>query len=228
MAREFEVTDRTSTSIKVRVIGLDTSYTKKDRYLGIYVDGTRVTQKKLSGGISQTPIYTISGLSPNTVYWLEGIISYTNKDGETEYAEVEPHETKTLRVQIAKWTWSKQNSFNNYSAEANSTKVKTAKQALDYHGSIGDFSYKVWNDLCWKVQEIVDALDESWNSYHARMTSSNTYLTAARYNHLLDGLSYCGGVSIDNVSQGDQIMSWHFLDLANNINEIIDEVNAMD
>lgn len=231
--REIEVTYRTSTSFTFKVTGLDTSYTANDRQYVVYIDDVQDSGRlDLAGGVSETPAYTKSGLSPNTTYKITVNISYMGG-----YVSVE-HTTKTLAssVQIEPWDWS-----------ANTNRIK-AYQALVNHTSLSNFSHKVWNELCDKTRETAIWWDsdpyDSTNEYNLNLKmnvsvttgagktyTTDKYITKARYNRIINLLStpayYCGiSLNADKVAVGDIITSVHFLNFATDLNRVIARTNA--
>jgi len=76
------ITARSSTSLQVVVTGLDTAYSRADRYIDWYVGGSYHSRQPSSGYfnayISQTSAFTLSGLSTNTSYTVTAVFFYTS------------------------------------------------------------------------------------------------------------------------------------------------------
>lgn len=229
--RKIEVTKRTSTSFTFKVTGLDPTYTANDRQYVIYIDDVQDSDRlDLAGGVTETPEYTKTGLTPNTVYSIKVNISYSGG-----WVSV-THDTKTLQEgeeptpsgKITPWSWYESNK------DATAEETQKAYQALINKGSIGDFSYKVWNDLCWKGREIAtdDYFDSSWINWanitffqdNLLIKASNKKLYASRFNDLAKAL---GKIDIDipTVEKGDLIYAQYFLDIASGLNTQIAIIN---
>jgi len=113
----------TSNSIDVYISGLDTNYSRSDRYVDFWVNGVSNTTIYLSAYISQTPIITLSGLSPNTYYDITAIIWYTAVEGGSySYVSITNSAiTSAARPSFFYWTYAKTqgNTFNLTAAEWN-------------------------------------------------------------------------------------------------------------
>lgn len=76
------ITARNSTSLQVQVIGLDTGYSRADRYIDWYVAGSFHSRQPSSGYfsayISQTSTFSLSSLSTNTNYTITAVFFYTS------------------------------------------------------------------------------------------------------------------------------------------------------
>lgn len=67
------------TYINVRIAGLDTNYSRSDRYVEWEVDGSPAgTTTGIPAYASTTPWKQLSGLSPGTLYYIRGDIYYTS------------------------------------------------------------------------------------------------------------------------------------------------------
>ena len=132
---------------------------------------------------------------------------------------------------LSPWSWTSSN------GDATAAQTKAAYNAV-YNGgkksggSVSDFSYLVWNDMCAKVQEIFDyAGNGSWSSTYAtynntRMTSSSKTLTAKRFNSLRFNIGSYVSTGISEVSSGDVVKGEYFLTLAECLNEWISTVKS--
>lgn len=76
------ITARSSNSLTVQVVNLDTSYSRADRYIDWYVGGSFHSRQPSSGYfnayISQTNAFTLSSLSANTNYTVTAVFFYTS------------------------------------------------------------------------------------------------------------------------------------------------------
>lgn len=248
---EIKVTSRTATSFTMKVVNLDTSYTKDDRIYHIFISGGGYSNKdinedgySLDGGVTETPEHNIIGLTANTVYSI--VVKFFSGSGAL--LSKLTHDTKTLEdgeepippspsVIIEPWDWHSSNKT------ATAAQTEKAYQALINKGSLKDFSHKVWNDLCYKVREIMLWREDEYvtfaDSYLFGMNLLMNYtvrsgrdryttdknMTASRYNDLLTGIRRSGITSISPVSVGDLITAAHFLDLVDDMNAIIADIN---
>ena len=85
----------------------------------------------------------------------------------------------------------------------------------------------MWNDLCDKVKEILDATGGSWDSTYAtyantKMTSSNKTLTATKFNSLRYNIGSHYSTGITDVDTNDDVLGSYFTKLASCINGWID------
>ncbi len=131
-------------------------------------------------------------------------------------------------VSVDLWDWAASN------GEATAVQTAAAYSAVTGGGSCADFSYLVWNDMCAKVKEVLDAAGIAWVtkvtatgetllSYGAtRMTSSDRTLTAARFNALRFnvGANYTTGIAA--VETGDAVLGSYFTTLMEKVNEWIE------
>lgn len=83
-----EFGSNTGTTITVSVKGLDTSYSRNDRYIYWSIDGVEKSPVSLSSGVPQSNSYTFTGLSPSTSYTIGARITYTS-NGSTFSKELE-------------------------------------------------------------------------------------------------------------------------------------------
>lgn len=71
-------TSTTSSSITVKLAGLDTGYSGSARTVYWYINGTYKTSKSLSNGVSSGAAYTFTGLSAGTFYEIEADVYNSN------------------------------------------------------------------------------------------------------------------------------------------------------
>lgn len=125
------------------------------------------------------------------------------------------------------WSWDKKNNDSAYGATDEDT--KDAFNAVSENGEISNFSYLVWNDMVYKVYDIIEAIGGLWQTLYAltndtAMKSSDKVLTAVRFNSLIYNIEFhCGGININipSVSQGDKVYGRYFLRIAECINDWI-------
>ena len=190
----------TMSSIKVKLYGLDTNYAGSDRVCTWYLNGRRNGTSTLGAKVSSGGTYTFTGLSPGTEYEID--VSIT-APGWTITVELSTTES-TDAVSVEPWSWSGSN------GSASASQTRRAYSAICNNGSLGNFSYLVWNDMVDKVQEILDANGESWltryaSYYGTRMSASDKTLTAKRFNSLRYNIGYRVSTGIQEVSRGDTV-----------------------
>lgn len=197
----------------------------------IYLNGT------LSGSETQSGLYPGGTFTPSahqpsvpSGYVLDKIL-YGSTD-VTSGSITCPSSNFTLSYYYVSetdlWSWSASN------GEATAAQTAAAYTALTGGGRVSDFSYLVWNDMCDKVQEVIDALGSSWVTHDnntgedlpdlasTKMTSQDKTLTAKRYNALRLNVGSRYSTGIASVSAGDSVSGQtHFVTLMRKVNEWI-------
>lgn len=157
----------------------------------------------------------------NTPYWLfvSGVSS--SDVGPTTLHIVPPPNPDAPT--IAKWDWDASN------GSANASVTSAAHYAVKNQQPTKNFSHLVWNDMVDKVVEILEAIDDGWNDTtfgltveKTKMTTSDTKLTAERFNSLRYNIGRKYSTGINDVSQGDEVKGEYFTTLADRINGWID------
>lgn len=147
-------------------------------------------------------------------------------------AEEEP-DTPTV-PDIEAWSWFSSN------GSATSAQTKNAYYAITKADgyTVGDFSYKVWNDLCDKVKECIDRAGSSWWTVmgpngattptyaNTRMSASDKELTADRLNAVRGNVGGRVSTGISPVYPGDKVYGWYFETIADCLNTWIANLNA--
>ena len=162
-----------------------------------------------SSAYSMSTTRTLSGLSPNTKYYIScswststtGMGFYNSKDFTTKEA-------------VAKWNWS------------NVSNGTAAYNAVTGNGKITNFKYTVWNAL---VDKINEAAENNWDSTYAtysatKMSSSDKTLTATRFNSARHNIGLRVSTGISEVEAGDTVYGWYFTTLADCLNAWIDSM----
>lgn len=86
--------EATGTTITVRVDGLDSSYSRNDRTITWYIDGSEKDTVSLGAYVSQSGTYQFTGLKPSTSYTIGASIYYTsNGVGATKILDNVPMST---------------------------------------------------------------------------------------------------------------------------------------
>lgn len=208
----------------------DTATVTKNYYLaGTY--GGSETESGLWCGISWTP----SAWQPSVPsgYELDKIL-YGTTDVTTGAITIPTGDGATFTVNyyyvrgVAAWDWQISN------GSATPLQTRAAYTAVTTGGAASDFSYLVWNDMCDKVQEVLDVTGATWVTKDnntgetllslddTKMTSSDKTLTAKRYNSLRLNVGSHYSTGIDPVSTGDKVIGQtHFINLMSKVNEWI-------
>ena len=136
----------TTTSITVQMAGLDTNYQYSDRTCVWYLDGIRKGSVSLGAKISSGGRYSFTSLESGTSFSIKASISSPNMDTKTFTATAYTDEPE---IQVSEWTWDSSN------GSASSAETRASYNALFNNGLVSDFSYRVWNDMCDKVYEVI-------------------------------------------------------------------------
>lgn len=157
------------------------------RYVRLYIDGVDTYEIRSSskGGASSRFSKTIRGLEPDTEYFWAARLGYENGSDITwlDITDDGYFTTEKSRVEVDPWDWFSSN------GSATATQTSNAYSAVQSKGKLSNFSYRVWNDLVEKVNELVETSDGIWNSRYAslpetKMSSSSRTMTATRFNSL--------------------------------------------
>lgn len=216
----IQITSTTESTISARMTGLDTSWNEGTRTVYWYIDGVMDGTSTLPNGVSSGGSYTFRGLEPSTDYEIQAEVKAATG---LDIWFSETARTDDPEIQVDPWSWTSSN------GSASSAQTQRAYDALFDHGYLSDFSYLVWNDLCDKVQEVLDATGDSWDSEYAsynatRMSSNNRQLTARRFNSLRFNIGSHESTGIQEVSKGDTVYGWYFTTLANSLNRWINNL----
>lgn len=213
----IQVTSTSETSITVRMNGLDTSWNEGIRTVYWYIDGTMDGTSTLQNQVSYGGSYTFRGLNAGTSYYIQAEVKATGLDVWFET------NAQTNSASIQPWSWSSSN------GSATASETQSSYNSLFNNGNVSDFSYKVWNDFCDKVYEVIQATGGSWNSQYttyqnAKMSSSNRILTATKFNSLRKNIDVGYNTDIGEVSTGDIVYGWYFTTFARCLNGWIDSL----
>lgn len=156
-------------------------------------------------------------VTAGTTYYIWVCESYGESTGTIELYVQPPEKT----ISITKWSWTASN------GNASASLTQAAYSAVVNKTAVTNFSYLVWNDLCDKVKEILDATGGSWDSTYAtyantKMTSSNKTLTATKFNSLRYNIGSHYSTGITDVYPNDDVLGSYFTKLASCINGWID------
>lgn len=143
---------------------------------------------------------------------------------------------------ISLWTW------NDSNGSATKEETMAAYSAVTNQGSVSNFSYKVWNDLVDKINEIILSIKPEWITTYGtylntRMSDADKELTANRFNAAVTNTYYMWwSWTTDHSSPGytgrkefhgtarygnnsDKVYGQYFLELAERMNTMIHIIN---
>lgn len=211
----------TTDSISARLVGVNTDYPRNRVRLTLYVAGSQVSSFTFTGVPSSgtTKWMTKTGLKPGTRY----SVSIEAEDLVTGWSNSWSTRVTTDKIVVAAWNWNASN------GDASAALTKAAKYAVDHKGSLSDFSYKVWNDMCKKVLDIENAAGLQWNPKYAeyldtKMSSTDKVLTADRFNSLRYNIGRSYSTGIDEVKSGWPVLGSYFVTLTDCMNAWINEL----
>ena len=184
-------------------------------YLIAYRPSSSSSQQEVR---STSTTYTITGLQPKTLYYLN--YRGENSDGVGPY--MPSSVTATTLGSVVAWDWNASN------GSATATQTKTAYTAVTQKGKLSDFSYLVWNDIVEKTNTVLTARNLTWdNTYGTKsntaMSSASKTMTAARFNAVWWNLSrmVTVGLGPNPREPGETILGSYFTTLTDAINKAI-------
>ena len=221
----FTITNYTDVSATIRVTGL-TAGDEVYVVCRLYSDTSDTTYAESFFASSSILNIFITGLSPSTYY----AVNVRHNPGGTGENMVwlgrQTFTTKDPRIIIDPWVWTASN------GTATAAQTSLAYSAITSNGRLSDFSHLVWNDMCAKVLEIVEALGYSWsnagghlNYNDTLMTSNDTAMTALRFNSLRYNIGRLYSNEITPtlvVSKGEQMLGSQFIRLMQAVNNWIE------
>lgn len=211
----------TTDSISARLVGINTDYPNNKKRVTFYVAGSQVSSFTFTEVPSSgtTKWMTKTGLKPGTRY----SVSIEVEDLVTGWSNSWSTKVTTDKIVVAAWDWNASN------GDASAALTKAAKYAVDHKGSLSDFSYKVWNDMCKKVLDIENAAGLKWNPKYAeyldtKMSSTDKVLTADRFNSLRYNIGRSYSTGIDEVNSGWPVLGSYFVTLTDCMNAWINQL----
>lgn len=220
----------TSAVLEFEFTGGDSSYGNY-RPLRLTIDGTSISKKVYdsdnSGGSDSYWTIRVTGLDPDTTYTFEAQLGYYT--GSTAswlslYADGS-FTTEPEVIAVDKWSWTSSN------GSATATQTRYAYEVCQGERTADNFSYKVWNDLVDKANEVRTARGYYWDTANGKYlsvanckVSSGEDLSAEVYNSVRYNLGSIIAVGFADVSPGDEVTGYHFTRLAEVINLIIDSL----
>lgn len=149
---------------------------------------------------------------------------------------------KEADAMISLWTW------NDSNGSATKEETMAAYSAITNQGSVSNFSYKVWNDLVDKINEVILNIKSEWITTYGtylntKMSNEDKELTAKRFNAAVTNTYYMWWSWVnDQSSEGytgrkefhgtsrygnnsDKVYGQYFVELAEKINVMIHIIN---
>ena len=199
---EFKVTSKTSDSITVKITGMDSGFAE-NRYCYWSVNSVQV---KLTATLpyATEASYTYTGLSANTLYYLD--VRIENFQGGQLAAFSTSERTDSTPVTTWSWTTAETTAFNNNGAFT----VLTAAR---------------WNAFVDKINAICIAAGSSWLTNYSTLAgakaTSGSALTANKFNSVKFNIGSRVSTGISDVSTGAAVYGSYFITLAAKLNEWI-------
>lgn len=214
----FTIRSYDSNSISIRIY-IDSNYP----YYRIYCRKTSQESGQWYPSSSYTERtsrwdYTISGLDPDTSYTINVQCATSSSGANNTYLGAQTQ--KTDEIAVENWSWTSSN------GSATAAQTRNAYTAITSNGKTTDFSYLVWNDMCDKVKEILDAFGYSWSSSYAslastKMTSTDKKMTAVRFNSLRYNIYSHYTFSLTTATQWAKIYGSYFTTMTTAMNNWI-------
>ena len=202
----LELDDYDTTYLAVYVAGLDSSYSRDDRYIEWEIDGSSVSSDSLSAGATSSSTKYFINLSPSTTYYISATIHYssTPTSGVDSWVTVsgsfttadEPEPEPEPRPDYFYWTYSKTS------------------------GGVFNLTASEWNSLMSNINSVRSWL--GYSMYAWQSAYSGNEFTASMYNtavHAIESMGEFSG-SLSTVSSGQRIYAWMLNDLRDAINSI--------
>lgn len=202
----LNVNSVTSNSIGVYIAGLDSSYSRSDRYVDWYLGGSFNQTTYLGAYISQSSVLTFSGLSSSTSYTITGRIFYTLvAGGAYSYVDVTNSATTLSgRPSLFYWTYNKTSGGNfNLTADEWNSFMNNINLVRSYKGL-----FTVGYTTAYTGNTFTAAM---YNQAYPAVTQYELYIAMTS-----QGQSYVNAIS--EVNAGDTITANHlnYLQLALN------------
>lgn len=232
MALSFTIDNVFSDTINITVY-VSPAYTRYRVFARLTANKSDSTYDEMYDHITADFSVPIGGLRPSTSYTIN--VGYTNNYASTTVTWIgaQTRTTPADTGRVKSWNWSIANGTNATAAQTNA-----AYLAIQGKQSVANFSYLVWNDLCDKVYECVQASDKIWGttggvngattpSYAAtRMTQTDRVLTAARFNAIRQNIGARISTSISPVTPGQDVSGTYFFTLIEALNRWITNINS--
>lgn len=233
IAQDKSIQHRSEVSITVYVKGLDSGYSRSDRYIEFYdarSDYLGKTTVDAYASVSDTVTLTDSSWEADSNYIITGTAYYTDNGvwkssplsavyltaiAPSSGGGTDPDPDEPTEKRISRWYWD-----------------------TDIHAGlpVSEVRFTEWNSLIDKIKELLDTGHyDSWltkssegailSMKDSRIDSSNKTLTAAKFNSVRFNISSRFATGISKVSKGDPVLAEYFDTLERSINKWIDEYN---
>lgn len=127
-----------------------------------------------------------------------------------------------VSIVLPKWSW------DTSTGNATDAQLQKAYSAITKKLAVKNFSYMVWNDLCYRARQIILFAGASWNNEYESYANTEMseeiehLLTAGMFNSLRYNIGIYHSTGIDEVGTGDIVYGYYFTTLADAINGWID------
>lgn len=176
----------------------------------------------------------ITGLKKGTDYTVYAYIKFGTTYGPAgdSYYSLGSYTVRTSGANIDPWTWTAPNTYNAITRTdtiATQAQMTSADTALTNKQATTNFSFRVWNDLVYKVYEACTVAGRGWDGTYLPLNetlmstsdSTDRILTADRYNAVRN--QWSSGIA--KVNKNDIIYAQaHFYDLTTSLNTWINSL----
>lgn len=192
---------------------------------GLKID-EKTVQINSTESVSPSGTILFSGLQKGSYYIRattirNGIECFVSADSDARYVQSKVL-TVTVSSAIDLWEWTSTDDRT------------TAHQAITGGGRVNDFKYTVWNDLCAKVKEALEAetggqWDDTFASFEDTCmtdTQEGRKLTAIRFNSLRKNVGNKEATGIKDKLPGNEVIGAEFITITEALNTFINKLNA--
>lgn len=176
----------------------------------------------------------IAGLKKGTDYTVYAYIKFGTTYGPAgdSYYSLGSYTVRTSGANIDPWTWTAPNTYNAITRTdtiATQAQMTSADTALTNKQATTNFSFRVWNDLVYKVYEACTVAGRGWDTTYLTLSqtlmstsdSTDRILTADRYNAVRN--QWSSGIA--KVNKNDTIYAQaHFYNLTTSLNTWINSL----
>lgn len=205
---EFKVTSKTSDSITVKITGLDSGFAEY-RYYYWFINSVQVKMTATLPYATEAS-YTYTGLSANTLYYLD--VRIENYQGGQLAAFSTSERTASSPVTpVTPWYWnsSELNAFNN-------------------NGNFSVLTASRWNQFCDKLNQVCIAANSSWTTTYTTLSGAKASGPGAPLTALMFmSVKFNIGSRVSTspipaiINTGDTVYGWYFITLQDKLNEWI-------
>lgn len=203
-------TDVGQSYMAIQVVGLDTDYSRDDRYVEWTIDGSSSGSGSIAAGSSSSDSQYFINLSPNTTYYITATVYYSSTptsgvDSSTTFGESfttdpapepDPDPEPDPRPDYFYWDTNK------------------------VSGASFNLTANEWNRLCSNINLVRNYL--GYTTYSFQSVKQGDTFTASHYNEVANAINgmyeYTGYIS--NVSSGQTIY-------ASQLNSLRDAINSL-